>query len=151
MSEGLSTCPVCGKPLRLQVCDKSGNIRKPEYEDNPGYSGLGFQLIHEAKDSMECPIATHNGKSLGTFIFDSRDDAIEAWNRRTPEPGTSVVRWVRYDGTEKSKPPSSTRVLVYEPNNWIHIERFKSTNHPQLGAFWSVLPEPPERVTDAER
>ena len=29
----------------------------------------------------------------------SRDEAIDMWTRRASEPGTSVVRWTRYDGT----------------------------------------------------
>lgn len=80
----LKPCPCCGEPIRLHLCDRVGNFRQPEYEEDPR-SGLGFLLIHEVKDG-ECPIGTHDGESLGSFIYDTREEAATAWNRRTPEP-----------------------------------------------------------------
>lgn len=110
----LLPCPFCKEPVGLQLCDSAGNFREPEYEEEP-WSGLGFQLIHKVKDG-ECPIATHEGESLGSFIYDTKETAIAAWNRRTPEPGTSVVRWVRYDGTSETLPEKGKIILVKFPD-----------------------------------
>lgn len=40
------------------------------------------------------------------------DDAANAWNRSTPAPMTSVVQWVRYDGTPDTLPPMNSHVLT---------------------------------------
>ena len=42
----------------------------------------------------------------------SRQGADALWNRRTPEPGTSVLHWTRYDGTKETLPDRASRVLL---------------------------------------
>lgn len=45
----------------------------------------GYQLYHDIDDAPdeECPIARHRGEGImGVWIYDSREEAAEAWNRR---------------------------------------------------------------------
>lgn len=77
-------CPFCGGNVRILVCDDEGNIHPEEYEDDP-WSGLGYQLAHDRCDSIgECPIANHDcdESTLGSIIYDSREEAIELWSKR---------------------------------------------------------------------
>lgn len=76
-------CPFCGGSVRIVACDDEGNLRPEEYENNP-WSGLGYKLMHEEIDVPEwksCPIATFNdeGWGQGTHIYDSKDEAYDAW------------------------------------------------------------------------
>lgn len=84
MEKELLPCPFCGSEIRIVVCDDEGNIREDNYEKNP-WSGLGYRLYHDVADckNANCPIAGHerNGE-MGIWIYDTREDAIEAWNRR---------------------------------------------------------------------
>lgn len=79
-------CPWCGGNILIVVCDDEGNLHEEGYEKDP-WSGLGYQLYHDVttcpnKDDI-CPIARHMGEGiLGTWIYDSREEAIEVWNRR---------------------------------------------------------------------
>lgn len=75
------TCPFCGREVRIVVCDDEGNIHPDEYEDDP-WSGLGFMLVHEEEDGIDCPIATEQGETLGHLIYDSREEAIYIWGKR---------------------------------------------------------------------
>lgn len=80
----LKKCPFCGGGIRIFVCDDEGNLHTNDYEKDP-WSGLGYQLYHDVDDDPtgECPIAKHRGEGeLGIFIYDTREEAIEAWNRR---------------------------------------------------------------------
>ena len=81
----LKPCPFCGSEIHIIVCDDEGNCNhKEDYEENP-WSGLGYGLYHDIADDPkeECPIARHEGEGLlGMFIYDTREEAIEAWNRR---------------------------------------------------------------------
>ena len=79
-------CPFCGGEVRIVVCDDEGNVRDEEYEDDP-WSGLRYGLMHEEADVPEgesCPIATHDGNDtlLGTYIFDTREEARDEWKKR---------------------------------------------------------------------
>lgn len=84
----LKPCPFCGNEIRVIVCDDEGNWHQEEgYEENP-WSGLGYMLYHDIADvpKGECPIARHEGEGeLGMWIYDTRAEAIEAWNRRANE------------------------------------------------------------------
>ena len=42
----------------------------------------------------------------------SRQGADALWNRRTPEPGTSVIRWTRYDGTPETLPNDNPNMPI---------------------------------------
>lgn len=76
-------CPFCGGKVHIVVCDDEGNIQDKEYEKNP-WSGLGYLIVHEEKDvpkDKNCPIATfdYDDSSLGTHIYDTKEDAMETW------------------------------------------------------------------------
>lgn len=77
-------CPFCGGEVRILVSDDEGNIHDEDYEDDP-WSGLGYQLAHDESDTIgECPIAKFDGdeSSLGIHIYDTREEANAAWNKR---------------------------------------------------------------------
>ena len=89
----------------------------------------------------------------------NRDEAIAAWNRRTPEKGTSVVRWTKIDLEDVSTYPAwhSDVLLSYEDKVMpvfftVKQEEYcwvRTDNVPlpfDDGDFWAYLPEPPEGI-----
>ena len=79
-------CPFCGGEVHIVVCDNEGNTHNEEYENDP-WSGLSFALVHEQRDvpeGRECPIATHDDDDvhLGMWLYDTRKEAIKAWNTK---------------------------------------------------------------------
>ena len=90
--------------------------------------------------------------SIGCYHH-SPKEAVAAWNRRAPEPGTSVVRWVRYDGRPETLPEiigSRSRAVVFMGKQdmlvvWMKkIQWFSADREPKVGDLWAYLPEPPE-------
>lgn len=75
------TCPFCGGQIDIVITDEEGNIHDEEYAQNP-YSGLGYEIEHNITDNPCCPIARHKGESLGAYIYDTKEELIEAWNKR---------------------------------------------------------------------
>lgn len=81
----LKPCPFCGGKATIVCCDDEGNSRNTDYESNP-WSGLGYQIRHSHEENEGCPIATYaeDGAIIGgVYIYDTREEAIETWNRRT--------------------------------------------------------------------
>lgn len=86
-------------------------------------------------------------------------EAIAAWNRRTPEPGTSVVRWVRYDGEVNTLPDRGKWILVFQKgdiapipgelaenplNYYRYFQRCDEQDTDiEVGDLWAYLPTPP--------
>lgn len=79
-------CPFCGGEVSVVVCDDEGNLRNDEYE-NDHWSGLGYLLYHDKSQAKgDCPIAQHEGEGvLGTRIYDTRKEAVQAWNGESEE------------------------------------------------------------------
>ena len=77
----LKPCPFCGGEVRIVVMDDEFNIRSKAYEKDP-FSGLQYGLYHSEEENPYCPIATDSEEFLGVFGYDTKVEAIEAWNRR---------------------------------------------------------------------
>ena len=80
----LKPCPFCGGKVSLVLCDDEGNLHDEAYREHP-YSGLGFMLHHAHEENPECPIASYEcdgGILGGVHIYDTEEQAAEAWNRR---------------------------------------------------------------------
>lgn len=90
MTEKLRLCPFCGGEARLQLTDDEGNFRDESYLENP-YSGVGYVIMHDISDSGTCPIATDSDSSQGSYIYASKEAAINAWNGRTVDDLTNYI------------------------------------------------------------
>lgn len=77
----LDPCPFCGGEVEVVVCDDEGNIHSEEYECDP-WSGLSYGLRHMADRNANCPIAEGWDDLLGCYLYDTREEAVAAWNRR---------------------------------------------------------------------
>ncbi|OMC99136.1 hypothetical protein MKX34_26480 [Paenibacillus sp. FSL R5-0636] len=81
--ENLKSCPFCGGIAKITVSDAEGNSRDEEYELDP-WSGLTFRISHAHEENENCPIAVYeaDGAELGVYLYESREEATEAWNKR---------------------------------------------------------------------
>ena len=82
----LKSCPFCGGKAKLLICDSEGNIHSKGYEQDP-WSGLGYRIAHVHEENKGCPIAKfkEDNAEMGVYIYDSKEEAILAWNRRAHE------------------------------------------------------------------
>lgn len=79
----LKPCPFCGGKATIAVNDREGNRRDEEYEKDP-WSGLSYTIEHAHEANSGCPIAGYecDGAMMGVYLYDSREEAAEAWNSR---------------------------------------------------------------------
>ena len=80
----LKPCPFCGGKVSIVPCDDEGNLHDEAYREHP-YSGIGFMLHHAHEENSGCPIASYEcdgGILGGVYIYDTEEQATEAWNRR---------------------------------------------------------------------
>lgn len=77
----IKPCPFCGGKVEIQIRDAEGNLRDEEYEKDP-WSGLIYSIGHYTGDNPNCPIATYKEDIVGVYLYESKNEAIEAWNRR---------------------------------------------------------------------
>lgn len=81
--EQLKLCPFCGGNVSLGIRDDEGNHRNEDYENDP-YSGLTFTILHDHESNKDCPIAKYkeDGGMMGVYLYESRHEAMQAWNKR---------------------------------------------------------------------
>ncbi|MEK3993682.1 Lar family restriction alleviation protein [Psychrobacillus sp. FSL K6-2365] len=80
-TENLKPCPFCGGVAKIAISDDEGNDRHEDYEQHP-WSGLSFKISHVADENEGCPIASHWGETIGTYLYESREELIKTWNLR---------------------------------------------------------------------
>lgn len=75
---GLKPCPWCGRAPYIVATDEEGNTPyKPM--PKPG----GYSIFHTSEGAEDnCPIATDPSIALGMWLYDTEEEAVEAWNRR---------------------------------------------------------------------
>lgn len=79
--ERLKPCPFCGGEAEISIHDDEGNFKNESYEFDP-WSGLTFAIKHTEGDNPNCIIATYEGENFGTLLYTTKEELIEAWNRR---------------------------------------------------------------------
>lgn len=86
MNEKLKPCPFCGGKAVIQIRDDEGNLYDEEYEKAP-WSGLSYTIGHYHEDSEDCIIASYqiDGGQMGVHFYPTKEEAIEAWNRRSED------------------------------------------------------------------
>lgn len=80
----MEPCPFCGGSAKIVLCDDEGNLHDEDYALRP-YSGVGFKIRHTHEENPQCPIARYEvdgGIVGGVYIYDTKEQAAEAWNRR---------------------------------------------------------------------
>jgi hypothetical protein len=81
MSE-LKPCPFCGGEAIAHKCDALGQLKGDNYT-NYSCDGIGYHLVHFNPYGKICPIAGDDDEGkIGQFIFDTPEEAAEAWNKR---------------------------------------------------------------------
>lgn len=89
----LLPCPFCGGEARIVVCDSEGNVHDESYEVDP-YSGLSYAIAHGSDDCCgECPVSTSD---LLPWLYETREEATAAWNRRLERTCRKVPGRMKY-------------------------------------------------------
>lgn len=90
-TDKLKPCPFCGGEARIQVTDDEGNLKSEIYLENP-YSGVGYVIVHDENNSTDCcPIATNFDEIQGRYIYTSKQEAIDAWNKRVNDDSDKEI------------------------------------------------------------
>ena len=87
----LKPCPFCGGEAF------STNVYDFEVRLNRNTSAFSSPDLHRIS-CPRCRCASVTACGEGDAEYAKRYAEV-LWNRRTPEPGTSVITWHRYDGT----------------------------------------------------
>ncbi|MCD8139307.1 MAG: Lar family restriction alleviation protein [Planctomycetaceae bacterium] len=122
MSEELKSCPFCG-------------------------GKAGIEAYSFGQYSVQCHACREE-----TGRYSGMEVAIAAWNRRTPEPGTSVVRWVENDGTYETLSERYRKIIAYNERGHLidTYIRGEEPSLPRIIKFWGYFPELPKGLADAE-
>lgn len=107
MSE-LKPCPFgADHKVWIAVHDDEGNHHGPlgcEYESDP-WSGLSYGLHHEGWGT--CPLCTDDGwETMGGMLFDTSEEAAEAWNTRWERTCHVVGEWAPVSKTQEARKES---------------------------------------------
>ncbi len=91
-----------------------------------------------------------NDGTVGCLSCGTTSDSISIWNHRTPEPGTSVIRWTMYNGIMNNLPECNTEIFVlcksgrkffgvagYVLDQYVWGE---NNDHPEIGDKWAYFP-----------
>nr|DAV01211.1 MAG TPA: restriction alleviation protein [Caudoviricetes sp.] len=92
----LKPCPFCGGSAKIVLCDDEGNLHDEDYALRP-YSGVGFMIRHTHEENPQCPIARYEvdgGIVGGVYIYDTEEQAVEAWNRRVNDALVRHGHWI---------------------------------------------------------
>ena len=81
MKNKLLPCPFCGGKATIIVCDDKGNIQGNDYLKEP-YSGISYAIGHYFSQNEECPISHFENITLGTLLYETKQEAIKTWNKR---------------------------------------------------------------------
>ena len=113
-AERLLRCPFCGGEAKIGYA--------PD-----GFTGGGIYTVR-------CMTKKCTGRR--TKLFSEKDVAIAAWNRRTPEPMTSVIEWVTFSRDDVSTYPSMGTHVLFEGDGEV------------IQVFYSSKPTGREWITD---
>lgn len=79
----LDPCPFCGGKARVQLCDIDGSYRDDGYLTDIGKDEVFYGIAHDIATAPGCPIAAECDCTIGALLYDTPEEAAEAWNRRT--------------------------------------------------------------------
>ncbi len=128
--------------MLMKPCPSCGNNNKSIMIYGYNHAGLG-RTNHWFKCG-KCGFTTRDQ--------DSKELAAIAWNRLTPEPATSVIRWNRYNGNPKTLPEEVALVLLYRgPFRYLTFGAWRegsfiwdapTKKNVEIGDLWAYLPTP---------
>lgn len=161
----------------FKVIDKRSPETQARRAQMPDHIGEANKMMGPPR----CPFCGGQFRNIISRFYDSPDDVPEylaaecigcgavspyaateekVWEEcvhRTPEPGTSVVRWVKYDGTPETLPERNhcqvlffrkgeTQGMYFYHKFGEHIELLSYGEQiiPKKGDLWAYFPEPPE-------
>lgn len=76
--EKLKPCPWCGRVPEIVPTDEEGAPYKPWPRP------AGYMIFHVSLGKNDrCPISMGTGMALGTWLYETEEEAAEAWNGRT--------------------------------------------------------------------